>query len=108
MEDDLNTAQALAALFDLAREINRARDQGQPVEEAQAALRELAGVLGLTLAEEEAGLAIRPFIDLLVELRDELRKAELYQLSDRVRSRLAELGVALEDTAEGTRWRRRV
>jgi len=107
MEDDLNTAQALAALFDLAREINRGRDQGQPVEEAQAALRELAGVLGLTLAEEEVGLAARPFIDLLVELRDELRNAKLYQLSDNVRSRLAELGVALEDTSEGTRWRRR-
>jgi cysteinyl-tRNA synthetase len=44
----------------------------------------------------------------LVELRDELREAKLYQLSDRVRSRLAELGVALEDTSEGTRWRRRL
>ena len=107
MEDDLNTAQALAALFDLAREINRGRDQGQSVEEAQAALRELAGVLGLTLAEGEVGLAARPFIDLLVELRDELREAKLYQLSDRVRGRLGELGIALEDTAEGTRWRRR-
>ena len=107
MEDDLNTAQALAALFDLAREINRGRDQGQSVEEAQAALRELAGVLGLTLAEGEVGLVARPFIDLLVVLRDELREAKLYQLSDKVRSRLAELGIALEDTSEGTRWRRR-
>jgi len=53
------------------------------------------------------GLAARPFIDLLVELRDELREAKLYQLSDRVRGRLGELGIALEDTAEGTRWRRR-
>jgi cysteinyl-tRNA synthetase len=107
MEDDLNTAQALAALFDLAREINRGRDQGQPVEEAQAALRELAGVLGLTLAEEETGIAARPFIDLLVKVRDELRAAKLYELSDSIRARLAELGVALEDGAEGTRWRRR-
>jgi cysteinyl-tRNA synthetase len=77
------------------------------VDEAQAALRELAGVLGLTLAEEEVGLAARPFIDLLVELRDELRDAKVYELSDKVRSRLAELGVALEDASEGTRWRRR-
>jgi cysteinyl-tRNA synthetase len=66
------------------------------------------GMKTTCLAEEEAGLASRPFIDLLVELRDELREAKLYQLSDRVRSRLAELGVALEDTSEGTRWRRRV
>ncbi|MGQ9573543.1 MAG: cysteine--tRNA ligase [Dehalococcoidia bacterium] len=107
MEDDLNTAQALAALFDLAREINRGRDQGQSVEEAQATLRELAGVLGLRLVEDEAALGARPFIELLVELRDELRKGELYQFSDKVRSRLADLGIALEDTPEGTRWRRR-
>jgi cysteinyl-tRNA synthetase len=107
MEDDLNTAQALAALFDLAREINRGRDEGRPLEEAQATLRELAGVLGLTLAEEETGIAARPFIDLLVKVRDELRAAKLFELSDSIRARLAELGVALEDGAEGTRWRRR-
>ena len=107
MEDDLNTAQAVAALFDLAREINRCRDEGRPVDDAQRALRELAGVLGLTLTEEETGLAARPFIDLLVELRDELRVAKLFPLSDRIRSRLAEMGIALEDTPEGTRWRRR-
>jgi cysteinyl-tRNA synthetase len=107
MEDDLNAAQAVGALFDLARDINRGRDEGRPVEEAQATLRELGGVLGLTLAEEETGIAARPFIDLLVKVRDELRTAKLYELSDSVRARLAELGVALEDSAEGTRWRRR-
>jgi cysteinyl-tRNA synthetase len=49
----------------------------------------------------------RPFIDLLVRVRDELRAAKLYELSDTIRVRLAELGIALEDGAEGTRWRRR-
>jgi cysteinyl-tRNA synthetase len=107
MEDDLNATQAVATLFDLAREINRGRDEGRPVEEAQASLRELAGVLGLTLAEEETGIAARPFIDLLVTVRDELRAAKLYQLSDSIRARLTELGIALEDGAEGTQWRRR-
>ncbi len=107
MEDDLNTAQATASLFDLAREINRSRDEGRPVQDAQATLRELAGLLGLTLTEEEAAMAVRPFIDLLVEVRDGLREAKLYDLSDRVRVRLAELGIALEDTAGSTRWRRR-
>ena len=106
MEDDLNAAQAVGALFDLAREINRGRDEGRPVEEAQTTLRELAGVLGLTLTEEETGVTARPFIDLLVKVRDELRAAKLYELSDSVRARLAELGIALEDGAEGTRWRR--
>ena len=107
MDDDLNTAGALAALFDLAREINRARDEGRCTEEAQATLRELAGVLGLTLREPEAPAATGPFLDLLVDLRNELRARSLYDLADRVRSRLAELGVALEDLPEGTRWRRR-
>ena len=107
MDDDLNTAQAVAALFDLAREINRGRDEGRPVDEAQSTLRELAGVLGLTLAEKETGIAARPFIDLLVRVRDELRAAKLYEQSDSIRARLLELGIALEDSAEGTRWRRR-
>ena len=106
MDDDLNTAGALGALFDLAREINRARDDGRKTEEAQAALRELAGVLGLTLAGPQAGdTAAEPFIELLMELRDDLRDAKQYELSDKLRARLAEMGVILEDSAQGTRWR---
>ena len=107
MDDDLNTAGALAALFDLAREINRARDEGRSIEAAQASLRELAGVLGLTLKEPEAAAEAGPFIDLLVQLRNELRANKLYDLADRIRSGLAELGVALEDVSDGTRWRTR-
>ena len=56
MDDDLNTPRAIAALFDLAHEINRAAEEGRAVSDAQAALRRLAGVLGLTLeAAESAG-----------------------------------------------------
>ncbi len=105
MDDDLNTAGALAALFDLARDINRARDEGRRTDDAQSALRELAGVLGLTLREPEAALGAAPFIDLLVQLRNELRAARLFDLADRLRSRLAELDVVLEDLPDGTRWR---
>ncbi|HEU4760060.1 MAG TPA: cysteine--tRNA ligase [Dehalococcoidia bacterium] len=105
MDDDLNTAGALAALFDLAREINRGRDEGRRVDEAQATLQELAGVLGLTLREPGAALAAAPFIDLLVELRNELRAEKLFHLADRIRARLAEADVVLEDLPDGTRWR---
>jgi cysteinyl-tRNA synthetase len=107
MDDDLNTAGALAALFDLAREINRARDEGRRADEAQASLREMAGIMGLTLTEPQAAnrASAGPFIDLLVELRDELRAAKQYELSDRLRARLAEIGVILEDSSAGTRWR---
>ena len=107
MDDDLNTAGALAALFDLSREINRGRDEGRCADEAQTSLRELAGVLGLTLREPEAALAAGPFIDLLVELRNSLRAERHFELADRVRSRLEEMGIVLEDGPEGTRWRTR-
>ncbi len=105
MDDDLNTPRALAALFDLARAINRAHDEGHDASDAQATLRELAGVLGFTLHEpphrdENAA----PFVDLLVELRSELRTAKQYQLADRVRDGLVELGVELHDGPEGTEW----
>mgnify|MGYP005841436825 CR=1 FL=1 len=107
MDDDLNTPQALAALFDLAREINRGRDEARPVAQAQAKLLELAEVVGLRLEEEEVGIAAAPFIELLIDIRQELRKAKQFPLADLVRSRLSDLGVALEDTPEGTVWRRR-
>jgi cysteinyl-tRNA synthetase len=106
MDDDLNTPAALAALFDLARDVNRARDEGRGIEEAQETLRELAGVLGLTLREPETAMGAAPFIDLLVQLRDDLRAAKQFELADRVRAGLAELGITLEDGPEGTRWRR--
>jgi cysteinyl-tRNA synthetase len=105
MDEDLNTAAALAALFDLAREINRARDEGRDVEEAQETLRELGGVLGLTLREREAAQSAAPFIDMLVALRNQLRAKKEFELADGIRSQLEGLGITLEDTADGTRWR---
>ncbi len=107
MDDDLNTAGALATLFDLSREINRARGEGRSAEAGQQTLRELGGVLGLTLKEPEADLAAAPFIEMLVELRKELRSRKVFDVADGIRTRLEELGIALEDGAEGTRWRRR-
>ncbi|MEX1253804.1 MAG: cysteine--tRNA ligase [Dehalococcoidia bacterium] len=106
MDDDLNTSKALAALFDLAHEISRARDEGRPVAGAQAALLELADVLGLTLTEAETDMGAAPFIELLIALRGELREAKQFALADRVRDGLTELDIALEDTPQGTVWRR--
>ncbi len=109
MDDDLNTPQAVAALFDLARDINRGRDAGQSVDDGQAALRELGGVLGLTFAQRpdgDADLAAAPFIDLLVSVRSELRAARQFTLADQIRDGLSQQGVTLEDGPQGTQWQR--
>lgn len=106
MDDDFNTAGALGHLFDLARAINQARDNGTDPSAGQAVLRELMGVFGLRSERPAvAGGQAAPFIDLLVEIRRELRQQKLWALSDRVRDRLAALNVIMEDTKEGTIWR---
>jgi cysteinyl-tRNA synthetase len=110
MDDDFNSAGALGQLFELVRMINIARDAGATdaeLEPAQAMLRELTDVFGLLLNEPKADrnqAAADPFIQLLIDLRTELRKQKNWELSDKVRDRLAELGVVLEDSKDGTRW----
>lgn len=106
MDDDLNTPQALAVLFDLARDINRARDGGAGVAGAQAVLLELAGVLGLRLEEQNDGAMVAsPFIDLLLQIRSELRAAKQFELADRVRNGLTDLGISIEDAPSGSTWK---
>lgn len=112
MDDDLNTSAALAQLFELVRAINSARAAGVSgpfFQAAQETLRELAGVLGLSLSDagESQGdsLAAKEFIDLLVSLRTELRQEKQWALADKVREGLASLSVYLEDTPDGTVWR---
>jgi cysteinyl-tRNA synthetase len=108
MDDDFNTAQALAVLFDLAHDINRASEAGHGIATAQEVLLELAGVLGLTLKLlEKPPLDVDPFINLLISTREQLRQTKQFQLADKIRSRLAELGIALEDTVRGTVWKRK-
>ncbi len=108
MDDDFNTAQALATLFDLARDINRASDEGFNVEQAKQALSELSSLLGLTLKPpEKPALDADPFIELLISTRQRLRAARQFRLADEIRTRLDELGIALEDTQNGTVWKRK-
>ena len=113
MDDDFNTSGAIAALFELARAINSARTAGVSgpfYAAAQHTLREMGGVLGLTLqapaAVEGAGdVAARPFIDLLVAVRGDLRVAKQWALSDKIRNELKGLGIVIDDTPEGAKWR---
>jgi cysteinyl-tRNA synthetase len=108
MDDDFNTPLALAALYELVKAINTARDQDVSADQlkpAQDILRELTSVLGLRLQEKQGSGDADKFIDLLVEVRSEVRKQKLWQLSDLIRDQLKELGVTIEDTKEGTKWR---
>jgi len=108
MDDDLNTPQDLAVLFDLTRELNRLRDEGEDISQAQLLLKELSEVLGLTLkGTEKASGDSEPFIQLLLDTRNGLRKAKQYQLADDIRKHLDDLGVVIEDTAGGTTWKAR-
>ena len=108
MDDDFNTAKALGILFDMARDINQAADSGRDIAEARKTLKLIAGeVMGLKLpgAEAKAGsVAAAPFIELLIKTRYDLRQAKQYQLADGIRTKLAELGILLEDTPKGTGW----
>jgi cysteinyl-tRNA synthetase len=106
MDEDLNTPQALGCLFDLVREINIKYITGADISAAQTTLVELGGILGLTFQQPtRSKLEIDPFVDLLVEIRVQLRQIKSFELADKVRSRLEELNIALEDSSQGTRWK---
>jgi len=126
MDDDFNTAQATAAVFDLARDMNRSAEEGKSISDAQAILMELSGVLGLTFEKEEVKLDPAPYIalakevgisisgdakpasyyiDRLIEKRIEARKSKNWTLADKIRKSLAAHGIMLEDTAQGTTWK---
>ncbi|RYU56349.1 cysteine--tRNA ligase [Methylolobus aquaticus] len=132
MNDDFNTAEAIAVLFDLARDVNRSRESA-PAQASRLAglLRELGGVLGLLQDEADAWLKSRPesaeatvaaagdagaegqsvglsaeAIETLIQDRLAARKARDWALADRIRDELKDQGVVLEDAAGGTTWRR--
>lgn len=110
MRDDFDTPIALAAMFELARAINRAKQQdgGAPeIAGAQQTLRKLAGILGLdvSLATPLVDSDASPFIDLLVDIRASLRIARQFDMADAIRDGLLKQGIALEDTPEGTSWK---
>ena len=108
MDDDFNSALAMAAIHELVKHINQARTDGASNEQlgkAQAVFNELTGTLGLTL-EEESGTetSADAFIDLLVSLRRDLRAEKNWAMSDKIRDELKTLGILLEDSKEGTSW----
>ncbi len=103
MEDDLNTADAISAVFELVRDINTAVRNGASkefAERAAALLSELTGVLGLLQKEQEAA-PVDDDIQSLIEERQEARKAKNFARADEIRDLLKAKGITLKDTPQG-------
>jgi len=105
MDDDFNTPEALAVLFDLANEVNRTKDAS-----SLSLLKGLAGVLGLLqrkpdeFLQGEADGALD--VEGLIQARLNAKKNKNFAEADAIRKQLAEAGIVLEDTPQGTTWRR--
>ncbi len=112
MNDDLNTPQAIAALFDASRAVNRAMEEGADGgyrAGAVALFDELmSGVLGVPAREDEVhdSLAtVEGLVEMVLAQRQRARERRDFGSADELRDRLAELGVSIEDTPQGSRWK---
>ena len=108
MDDDLNTADAIASIFELVRDINTNVVGKTPskalVEGAIAMFDELTGVLGLVYNRKTDTLDSD--VEALIEARTNARKEKNWTEADRIRDQLKEMGIVLEDTAQGVKWHR--
>jgi cysteinyl-tRNA synthetase len=133
LEDDMNTAQALAAIFDMVREANAAADNGKllrdDISALQNALRQFEEIFAV-LKDDDAEKARQVLdwaraegkldeaaadrsqmsdaeVDALIEQRQQARRARDFAKADAVRQQLADAGIILEDTKDGLRWKRK-
>ena len=116
MDDDFNSPQAIAVLFDLAREVNQALAVDTayargPVEELVKFYETYAGgILGMDMEEQQRNgrddSLLAPLMNLLISVRTEIRTRKLWGLSDKIRDGLAGLGIQLEDKKTGTSWKK--
>ena len=112
MDEDLNTPEAIAALFELVHRVNVLAPRGLSAavqREALAVLEDLGeGVLGIVgAARESAAGDAGPFIDLLLGIRSDLKSRKEFELADRIRDDLTAHGIEVKDTREGATWKRR-
>jgi cysteinyl-tRNA synthetase len=109
MNDDLNTSNALASLFEFVRDTNIAMDEGDfGPEDRDAALDVLSkidsvfGVLG-----QDSEELLEPEIQARIDARNAARRSRDFKLADQIRNELVERGIILEDTPQGTKWKKK-
>ena len=120
MSDDFNTALAISFMFELAKEINiyhqhistgSEKPDGKLVENMEKLFAEFCGIIGVLetsaqpAAEKDASLEDK-LIETVVSLRQEARAAKNYVQADALRNALTGLGIVLEDTPQGVRWKK--
>lgn len=107
MEDDLNTADAISAIFELVKEINVQIANGNTnksfLEGALSLFKELTGVLGIVRKGEDT---LEAEVEKLIEERQQARKAKNYKLADEIRDKLKDMGIELQDTPNGVKWKK--
>ena len=116
LNDDFNTANAVAVLFDLVRDINREKaDNPEKANSLASLLKYLAGIIGLLQTDPEQYLKSQvsgdsgfadELIDSMIQQRLDARNSRDWGEADRIRDELSAAGISIEDSAEGTRWRR--
>ena len=107
MEDDFNTADAVSAIFELVKLANSTADSsstGKYVSSLRQMIGQLCDVLGI-ITERKAEI-LDSEIEAMIEERQQARKAKNFALADEIRGRLLDMGIALEDTREGVKWKR--
>ena len=111
MDDDLNTVGAIQAIMQFIKKVNASLDNEKSLlEEAKNEIISLVGILGISLKEEaqQGIVAFSAIVDLIVNMRDNLREVNQYELSDQIRAELLKVGIQLEDKPEGTIWKMKI
>lgn len=112
MDDDFNTPLALSCLFDLAKYVNRLFDTQKSINKRLAddlinTFRELGGIIGI-LQKEEVKEELPEELRLLIEERERARERKDWKTADEIRKKLEELGIILEDTSQGVKWKKKI
>ena len=110
MDDDFNTRQAIEVLFQMVRATNKSMaDKTLSKKAAQrhiALIDEFNGILNIIPEEEEDDGTLDSVMSILIDLRAEMRKNKMYQYADMIRVRLGEVGIRIEDSSDGAKWKK--